>query len=258
MSVIRGLIIAFSIYSKIPVPIFRWEDEDMKYHLIFFPWIGAVIGFLLCGWRCVADYFLIGQTAYVMVGFAIPIIVTGGFHLDGYMDTVDALKSYKSKEDKLSILKDPHIGAFAVISLLMLSAVYIGAISLISVSGLVVFSSSFIASRCLSAVAVLTFPNAKKDGMLHTFSATGSKAKSAVLFFIVTELIMCMAYMLYIDLVFGVAVIVTLAVSMFYYRYRMIKEFGGITGDTAGYFVTVTETLCAVVVAVVSVVLNVI
>jgi adenosylcobinamide-GDP ribazoletransferase len=228
----------------------------MKYHLIFFPWIGAVIGFLLCGWRCVADYFLIGQTAYVMVGFAIPIIVTGGFHLDGYMDTVDALKSYKSKEDKLEILKDPHIGAFAVISLLALSAVYIGAFSLIPVKGLVVFSASFIASRCLSAVAVLTFPNAKKEGMLHTFSKTGSKAKSAVLFFIVTELILCIAFMLFIDFVHGASVVLTLVVSMIYYRYRMVKEFGGITGDTAGYFVTVTETLCALAVAVVSVAFN--
>ena len=45
----------------------------------------------------------------------IPLVITGGFHVDGFMDTVDAIRSYRSKEEKLEILKDPHIGSFAVI-----------------------------------------------------------------------------------------------------------------------------------------------
>ena len=36
------------MYSKIPMPQFKWNDDDMKYMLVFFPWIGAVIGLLLC------------------------------------------------------------------------------------------------------------------------------------------------------------------------------------------------------------------
>ena len=43
--------------------------------------------------------------------------VTGGFHIDGFMDTMDAFHSYKPREEKLAILKDSHIGAFAVIML---------------------------------------------------------------------------------------------------------------------------------------------
>ena len=52
---------------------------------------------------------------FAFVGLAIILLVTGGIHMDGYMDTMDALHSYGSREKKLEILKDSHIGAFAVI-----------------------------------------------------------------------------------------------------------------------------------------------
>ena len=49
-----------------------------------------------------------------------PFILTGMLHLDGYMDVCDALLSRRDKQEKLRILKDPHTGAFAVISVIML------------------------------------------------------------------------------------------------------------------------------------------
>ena len=47
----------FSMYSKIPMPQFKWNDDDMKYMLVFFPWIGAVIGLLLMLWRYIYSHF---------------------------------------------------------------------------------------------------------------------------------------------------------------------------------------------------------
>mgnify|MGYP000637783259 CR=1 FL=1 len=38
----RAAIIAFSMYSRIPMPMFEWKEEDMKYAMCFFPAIGAV------------------------------------------------------------------------------------------------------------------------------------------------------------------------------------------------------------------------
>ena len=51
MSVIKSFFIAFSIYSKIPVPQFAWKEEDMRYTLCFFPWVGAVIGLCFLLWN---------------------------------------------------------------------------------------------------------------------------------------------------------------------------------------------------------------
>ena len=117
MSFLKALCISFAIYSKIPVPHFEWTEKEMRYQLIFFPWVGAVIGALLVLWKNICGWLRIGDIPFVLIAVAIPLLVTGGFHVDGYMDMMDALKSYKPKEEKLAILKDPHIGAFAVIML---------------------------------------------------------------------------------------------------------------------------------------------
>jgi len=115
MRIIKSFFIAFSMYSKIPMPQFQWKDEDMRYALCFFPWVGAVIGALWYLWKWFCDRFAVGTLCYAVVGTAIPLLVTGGFHVDGFLDTCDALHSYQPRDRKLEILKDSHIGAFAVI-----------------------------------------------------------------------------------------------------------------------------------------------
>ena len=117
MTVIKSFFIAFSLYSSIPVPQFTWKEEDMKYVLCFFPWVGAVIGALVYLWGRFCNHCAVGTLCYSLIGTAIPLIITGGFHVDGFMDTMDAFHSYQPRERKLEILKDSHIGAFSVIML---------------------------------------------------------------------------------------------------------------------------------------------
>ena len=57
MSVIKSLILAFSMYSRIPVPHVRLEEKDMKYTFGFFPLVGVVIGALFSGWLIFARKF---------------------------------------------------------------------------------------------------------------------------------------------------------------------------------------------------------
>lgn len=129
MRIIKSFFIAFSMYSKIPMPQFQWKDEDMRYALCFFPWVGAVIGALWYLWK----WFVTGSRweplCYTVVGTAIPILITGGFHVDGFLDTCDALHSYQPRERKLEILKDSHIGAFAVIMLALYGLIFLGGFS---------------------------------------------------------------------------------------------------------------------------------
>lgn len=115
MHVIRSLCIAFSTYSRIPVPQVAWTDENRKYSMCFFPLIGAVIGLLLWGWLALCDALGFGALLRGAVGALLPILVTGGIHMDGFMDTSDALASWQSPEKRLEILRDSHVGAFAVL-----------------------------------------------------------------------------------------------------------------------------------------------
>ena len=91
------------------MPQFKWEKEDMKYSICFFPLIGIVIGAICYGWCLLVRAFDINLLASTLLFFVIPIAVTGGIHVDGFMDCSDVFSSYREKEKKLEILKDPHI-----------------------------------------------------------------------------------------------------------------------------------------------------
>ena len=86
--------------------------------LFTFPAVGLIAGAI---WLAAA--LLLGflpPALYALVLAAVPWLVTGFMHLDGYMDVCDAVMSRKDLEVKRKILKDSHCGAFAVICILLL------------------------------------------------------------------------------------------------------------------------------------------
>lgn len=251
MQFIKALFISFSMYSQIPMPQFEWKEEDMRYALCFFPWVGAVVGGLvyLWGWLCGA--YGIGILCYTIIGTVIPLFVTGGLHVDGFMDTVDAFRSFQPKEKKLEIMKDPHIGAFSVIMLVTYGLVYIGALSEIRDQTILkIFCVGFFLSRSLSGISVVSFPPAKKDGLLYIFA--GSADKKIVKGALYLQTILCIGFMMLQSLYAGCIVATVAFCTFVYYYHRCKKELGGITGDTAGYFVVVCEGSMAVTAAILS------
>lgn len=245
MKWIKSCIIAFSMYSKIPMPQFEWKEEEMKYVLCFFPWVGAVIGVCMITWAWLCQKFQIGKPAYLLIGTTIPFFITGGFHADGYMDTMDALHSYQSRERKLEILKDSHIGAFSVIMLVLYYLVYLAAFSEVKEEKtLLMIGMGFVLSRILSGIGVVTLQPAKKDGLLRSFADNAEKKK--VLTALLLQLILVMAGMLLLSWCIALFVLVGAAGAFVYYKYRSYKEFGGITGDTAGYFVLLCEAVIVI------------
>lgn len=238
--------IAFSMYSRIPMPQFSWEEEDMRYMLCFFPWVGAVIGVSVYLWSAVCEKFEIGRLCCTLIGSAIPLLITGGFHVDGFMDTMDAFHSYAPRERKLEILKDSHIGAFAVIMLGAYGLLYMAAFSEIRDRRLLqIACAGFFLARCLSGISAISFPLAKREGTL--FLCADRAEKHVVRAVLSAQGILCAVFMLWRDLTAGGIVAATAAAVFVCYYRRCKKELGGITGDTAGYFVLVCE--CAMLAA---------
>lgn len=249
MSVLKSLCIAFAMYSKIPVPQFGWKQEDMKYALCFFPWIGAVIGVLEVTWYFLCGWLGIGKMAYAFGSAAIPIMVTGGFHIDGFMDTVDASCSYQDREKKLEILTDSHIGAFAVIRLLLYYLLYLAAFSEIrSWRQAAMTGIGFVLSRAISGVAAVTLQAAKKTGSLRKVSDASSKR--AVFILLVLQIFLCMGGILCLSPVTGLAIAAGMSLCFLCYRHMAYREFGGVTGDTAGYFLQLCELVLVVITAI--------
>lgn len=252
MKIVKSFFIAFSIYSKIPVPQFEWKEEDMKYMLCFFPWIGAVIGGCVYLWGYFCGSHNVGELCYTLVGAAIPLLLTGGFHVDGFMDTMDAFHSYQPKEKKLEILKDSHIGAFAVIMLAAYGLVYLGAFSEIKDDTLLrMVCGGFFLSRCLSGISVVSFPSAKNNGLLYLFA--NNSQRKIVKWVLYLQSIICIGFMLLQSLYVGAIVTATAFLVFAYYYYRCKKELGGITGDTAGYFVLICEGSMMVVTSLINI-----
>jgi adenosylcobinamide-GDP ribazoletransferase len=236
------------------MPQHEWKDEDMKYMLCFYPCVGVVIGGCVYLWRMICDRFAIGTLCYAMVGTAIPILITGGFHVDGFMDTMDAFHSYQSRERKLEILKDSHIGAFAVIMSGLYGMLYIGAFSEVCDYYLLKnLCAGFVLSRCLNGIGVVSFPPAKNEGMLFAFASNAGK--KIVMLSLYLQGVLCILFMLWRTFLAGSVTALAAIGSFIYYYFRCKKELGGITGDTAGYFVLISEGSMVVASAVLSLIL---
>ncbi len=242
-----SFIIAFALYSKIPMPKVDWNEKNMKYAICYFPLVGAVIGILEIGCFLLCDDLKIDTLLRSILLTAIPIMVTGGIHMDGFLDTVDARSSYGNRVEKLKILEDPHAGAFAIIKGILYFILQIGFFSEISKHGIQILAAGFVISRALSGFALATWKSAKETGLLASFSKGADK--KIVRFFMIAYVIAVTALAIWYvskagTLMAGmiVFVILTVCVVVFvYYRYFSYREFGGITGDLAGYFLQMIE-----------------
>ena len=241
--------IGFSMYSKIPMPKSDWTKENMKYAMCFFPLIGVVIGGFIGLWYHIQSILSFGSIFSTVVYITIPILVTGGIHMDGLLDTADALCSYQPQERKLEILKDPNTGAFAVIICVMYILLDFGIWSEISKETIGILCCSFVLSRSLSGYGVVTLNMAKDTGLAATFSeaAKRKRVKRIMEFYVV----IISAVLIWINPILGGFCISAAILTFLYYRHMAYKQFGGITGDLAGYFLQLCELVMAVVVIIV-------
>lgn len=248
MKLLRWIAVAFSMYSRIPMPVFEWKEDDMSGGMMFLPLIGAVIGALSVGVYYLSVTLNLPQIVTILLLALLPILITGGFHIDGYMDMTDALRSYQPTEKKLEILKDPHIGAFAVIGVIGMGLTYCIGLGFLTeawdIKAAVCYGLIFVIARAVTGISSVMLKKAKKNGMLY--EETKSKNRTGIVILLI-QLLIAGGALLILKLVAGVAMIVALIVVLVYYERTTYKQFGGVTGDTAGYLITVTEMVLVVV-----------
>ena len=251
MRLIKSILIAFSMFSKIPVPTVKWEDKDMRYVMLIFPLIGVVIGALFLLWRKLVVLFAFDSFIQGAGFLLIPLLITGGIHLDGFCDTSDALASHSSKEEKARILKDPHTGAFAVISVCIYLICFFALSSEISTSfsTIVCFGLSFVISRSYAGIVILFFNCSSETGLAKTFSSSASRVVCTI--FLVAYLALSFVLFFYYGEHIGI-ILVSLSLMFFILlKPILISRFDGISGDLIGWFISVSEIIslaCIVIV----------
>lgn len=245
MTVLKSLVSAFLMYSRIPMPQIEWKDENRRYSLCFFPLIGAVIGALQVAWRMLCNALGFGKILLGVGAVVIPIFVTGGIHLDGFCDVIDANNSFGDKEKKLSIMSDPHIGSFAMIYACVYFLVQLAVISEIEYfASVMVYAIGSVLSRALSGIGAAAFKAAKNNGALQSFVKPAHKR--ITLSALIAIAVLSALSMAYINILSGSLAVLGAGLCFLFYRSFAYKHFGGITGDTAGWFLQVCELVIAI------------
>lgn len=231
--------IAFSTYSRIPMPQVEWNERNMRHTLAFFPLVGAAVGAAFWLTAALCRLLALGPVLSAALGTAVPVAVTGGIHLDGYCDTVDALASHASRERKLAILKDSGAGAFAVIWFGVWLALTAGLLT--EVESVPTVAAGFLLSRSLSALAVDRLPPARSGPQAGMGAALKASSRFPRWVLAVYLALYTGAVWLWGDPAAGLAALAAAVIFYFIYRSLALGQFGGITGDLAGWFLQVCE-----------------
>lgn len=245
----NSIVAAFASYSIIPMPNREVTEESTGYQVCFIPLIGIVIGALLYGWNIgwpyLCDYSFLPAVIFVIV----PVIISRGAHVDGFIDTVDAMCAPRTMEKKLEILKDTHTGSFAMIITLSYFLIALGVWSEMSINAVPMLAVGFVLSRALSGLSVVTFPYAKTSNLHNIFKDV--KEKRLVRLVMIIYIVVCVALMCYLQPVYGSMGVLGALLSFAYYYYVSKKHFGGITSAVASFFIQVCELIipCAVLIA---------
>ena len=237
---LHAFLMCQSMFCSIPAPQI-WDEKAKDKMLLFLPVVGLEIGAI---WAALAWFCRFLQLPALVAGLilcAYPYIVTGFIHLDGYMDVTDAVKSWRSLERRREILKDSHVGSFAVIGIvLLLMAQFALLASAPENANYLVLIFVPAVSRCCSSLAVTGL-----KPMATSQYAEQQKPKSHIVVlmvmlcaFIAAGFLLCGKYGLALA---GCLIGYGLALR------RGYKSLEGMNGDISGYALTIGE-LCAVAV----------
>lgn len=239
-SLCYALNMALSMFTIIPLPKYVWDESSARHMMKLYPFIGFIIGGL---WYVVA-YLLtmqqVTETLTASILLAIPFLLTGFLHLDGFMDVCDALLSRRSKEEKIRILKDSRVGAFAVISLALLFITQFSAIQsiLIHKQSLLFLILIPIASRSLVGYFLITKEPLSESYLGKLFKQGTGRFD---LFILIGIYLLSFIPSYFLQGVTGMLIPLFMGISAFLLVRNTQKQLGGFNGDVAGYILVLSE-----------------
>ena len=241
--ILHAFFMCQSMFCAIPCPCRVWDEEARPLMLPMLPLVGLEIGALwwLLGWLTGSLNLPVLIRGLILALW--PYLATGFLHLDGYMDVTDAVKSCRDLARRREILKDSHVGSFAVIGLCMLMLAQFAVFS--SIPGdkscrILLFLPAV--SRCCSALAVTALPS------MSTSQYASQKKPTAHL--VVLSAMLCLFTALGFVLCgrMGFALI-GCAAGYALALHRGFHSLEGMNGDIAGYALTIGELCGAAVFA---------
>ncbi len=239
---------AFTMFSAVPLPFHKWDEDARPFMILFLPLVGIFHGFLWLAVAILLAQFNINALLASVLLSAFPFLVSGFIHFDGFMDVTDAIKSCRSKEERIKILKDPNCGSFAVISAIILFAVQFASLFVIFQNKIflpLIFIPTI--SRALSSLCVSILPPLAESQYNTNFKNKFNKLHISILFTIFFTAVLCAVFLLnkYSFTLFGIILGYIFALK------RAYSSLGGMSGDVSGFCITISEMAGLLVLALV-------
>lgn len=256
----KGLILLFKFMTRLPIPINpEFDSKELGKSMKFFPIVGMVIGIILYVIYVIGAKFILSSYLLATVVVLSEVVLTGGLHLDGLADTFDGIFSYRSKQKMLEIMKDSRLGTNGGIALILYFLLKIFLIAGIKDSGFGVAGSLFGLQDATGAVILVTPILARINPVLNcAFSPYAKASGSAKDFVECTDkngVLIAVALGLVFSAVIGCGILRVLnpvhlinitAITMvlgLYFAKLMERKIGGITGDTLGAVLELSEII---------------
>ena len=231
---IKPLFSAIAFLSRIPIPNLSFTKEDWEKSPFYYPIVGAIIGiFLLLVSKGL--HFVLPETITAFCIVLFWIFITGGLHLDGWMDLADGLGSSRTREQMLEIMKDSRVGAMGVIAaILLIGGKIIVTYELIKQGVFIPLLLAPLLGRFIILPAIKYWPyrqNGIADGL--------GKYISHLTILFHSLWILLLTY--YLADLTGVFVIFGSALLNFLFLYNIYKKLGVLTGDCYGAIIEWAE-----------------
>jgi cobalamin 5'-phosphate synthase/cobalamin synthase len=225
--IFKGFALALSMLTTIPF--FKVHDFYKGingYAVMFYPLVGALLGFILYGVALVLEPYMPHFHLGVIL-FALWVVLTGALHLDGFADTVDGL--FVAKERSLEVMKDPHNGGMGMLfggTFLLLKASSVAALPSYELLPLVL-----LLPRLMIVLSIYFYPYVSSGMSMLAKEEFQSKQLVTALLYSLLFVFLYNAWFLLVGALF----IMLLSKRFFMRRY------GGFTGDIYGFTIEVTE-----------------
>lgn len=221
-----------------------WTEQSFGESVKYFPAVGAVLGII-----CASIVGVLNSLGLPMltgaIGFASLVVLTGGIHCDGLMDSADGLFSGREREKILDIMKDSRAGAFGVVSMILVAALEVSTLTELAKLStwwlcVAIYSAPIIA-RLMMVLTIGAFPYARAEGMGKAFAKFTTRR---TMFIAAIEALILLLPLLMVSEVFllcaVMASVVALIMSWRFANFATDK-IGGVTGDIYGAITTLAE-----------------
>lgn len=228
----KSLLLMLTFFTRIPLKYpFEYKDEDFVKGIKYMPVVGLIVGLVM--WIVSLSSIRFDRPVSSLLVWIIYLWITGGLHIDGLSDSVDGIFSNRDRERTLEIMKDSRIGTFGVLSIFIILSINIVVTSYIDYK--LLFIIPIIGRSCALISASISNYARQNAGMGSPFIDNSSKK----------ELIIGLLAIIIPGVIYDYKILLPMLCCVLFVVYvtnYIKKRIGGMTGDTIGLIIEISQT----------------